>query len=309
MDVGDGEVCPACGTPADGDPWCSSCGLELTGSEAQQFRSLAGQLAAAEESSTEPGAGVITWPRNCRISSGRGRSTSRRPRPPRPHRRGHRPRRREGRVERRAGTQLLALDRSDTARAVGAGVHGGRVDASRSGRPRRVAGRDHDCLRVRCHRIGERLPATSGALTGLTIALALIDWQIVRRAGVAPGVSGTAWWSIGTAVVSAAAVALGRVASPVPARRAVAVLAPVSALLAVAASSTSAWNAALGLSAVAALLVAVERVLDGRVADPVVHALIRIEAGASWIVGAAFVVVAAVEPTVSSRRSRRPRSW
>ena len=141
-----------------------------------------------------------------------------------------------------------------------------------------------------------RLPATSGALTGLSIALALVDWQIGRRAGVAPGLSGAAWWAIGTATIAAASLALGRVAAPVPAHRVVAVLAPASAVLALASSASAAWSAALGLSLLAAALVTASDGLRRRGVDPVVPGLLRIEAGTSWWIGAGFAVVAAFGP-------------
>ena len=102
----------------------------------------------------------------------------------------------------------------------------------------------------------DRLPATSGALTGLAIALALIDWQIVRRAGAAPGLSTTAWWAIGTGVVGAVSVGLGRIAARTTAQRAVAVLLPTSAVLAIAAGASSTSSGALGLSLLAAALAA-----------------------------------------------------
>ena len=299
--MGEGVACPACGTPAVGDPWCGSCGLELSGSEAQHFRSLAAQLAAAEgeldgvrrrRDLLAAELSSLQWSRQI-IAQPPAASAP--PLAPAAWPPAARPKA-EWNVERVrnvllwTGATLLAL--SALAFTAVAWTHLGPV-----GRAVLLV-----VITIVCAfgavAARDRLPATSGALTGLTIALALIDWQIVRRAGIAPGVSGTAWWSIGTAVVSAASLALGRVASPVPARRAVAVLAPVSALLAVASSSTSSWNAALGLSALAALLVGVDRMLDGRVADPVVRALVRIEAGASWIVGAVLVVAAAVEPTV-----------
>src|SRR5262245_15599266 len=38
-----------------------------------------------------------------------------------------------------------------------------------------------------------RLRATSEALTGLAVLLALIDWYALRRAGVAPGTSAATW--------------------------------------------------------------------------------------------------------------------
>jgi len=141
-----------------------------------------------------------------------------------------------------------------------------------------------------------RLPATSGALTGLSIALALVDWQIARRAGVASGLSSPTWWAIGTAAVAAASLGLGRVAVPIPAHRAVAVLAPASAVLALTSSVKSDCGVALGLSAIAAALVGVERVTIDHVLDRVVRALLHVEAAIGWMVGALIVVVAASEP-------------
>jgi len=141
-----------------------------------------------------------------------------------------------------------------------------------------------------------RLPATSGALTGLSIALALIDWQIGRRAGVASGLSGPMWWAIGTATVAVASVGLGRIAAPTPAYRAVALLAPASAVLALTSSVGSAWGVALGISAIVATLVSFERVTSDRVLDPVVRAIVHIETGIGWTVGVVIVVLAASEP-------------
>ena len=48
MGVGDHEQCPACGAAVTGDAWCGSCGLDQHGGEADELRSLAAQLAAAE---------------------------------------------------------------------------------------------------------------------------------------------------------------------------------------------------------------------------------------------------------------------
>ena len=296
MDVGDGEVCPACGTVADGDPWCSSCGLELTGTEAEQLRSLAGQLAAAEgdlEGARRRRDHLATQLSNLRFA----RQVNVPPVSPPVPAPGWPPAAREKaewNVERVrnvllwTGAALLAL--SALAFTAVAWTHLGP-----GGRAALLVAITIVCA-FGAIASARRLPATSGALTGLTIALALVDWQIGRRAGVAPGVSGTAWWSIGTALVSVLSMALGRVASPVPARRGGRGARAGVGVRAVAATSTSAWHGALGLSVLAALLVAVDRLLDGRVDDPVVHALLRIEAVASWALGALVVVGAAAEP-------------
>ena len=142
-----------------------------------------------------------------------------------------------------------------------------------------------------------RLPATAGAFTGLTIALALIDWQVARRAGAAPALSTTAWWAIGTAVVAALSAVLGRIASPVPAHRAIAVLVPGSAVLTVAAIANAAWSGALGLAMIAAALVAADQVLGSRIVDPVVRATLRASAGVVWVVGAVLALGAALAPS------------
>src|SRR6266545_4081082 len=55
-----------------------------------------------------------------------------------------------------------------------------------------------------------RLPATAEALGGLALALGLVDWYAVRRAGVAPGWSPTAWWALGTGAGAAVAAASAR---------------------------------------------------------------------------------------------------
>jgi hypothetical protein len=99
-----------------------------------------------------------------------------------------------------------------------------------------------------------RLPATAEALSGLTLALVLVDWYAARRAGVAGGWSDSAWWALGTATGAAVAAAAGRwlwVQRPLAA-----VLAQGSAVLVVATITDLAWTAGVGLALVAAAGVA-----------------------------------------------------
>ena len=236
MVFGAHDECPACGTPVAGDGWCGICGLELGGSEADALRSLAAELAAAEAELN------VVWARRDALAK---QLASRRwergmhaatvgPRPrPEPLRRSTDAGAAETGVERRAGARRVPLDGGNVARARRRWLSPrsrGRIWGRPAGR--RCSSRSPSSPRRARPRRDSRLPATSGALTGLAIALALIDWQVARRAGAARGLSGAEWWAIGTAVVAAASLALGRVAAPKPAHRAVAVLAPTSAVLA-----------------------------------------------------------------------------
>src|SRR5215211_1865956 len=106
-----------------------------------------------------------------------------------------------------------------------------------------------------------RLPATAEALSGLTLALVLVDWYAARRAGVAGGWSDSAWWALGTASSAAVAAVAGRwlwVQRPLAA-----VLAQGSAVLVVATITDLAWTAGVGLALVAAAGVAAATTLAG----------------------------------------------
>jgi hypothetical protein len=106
-----------------------------------------------------------------------------------------------------------------------------------------------------------RLPATAEALSGLTLALVLVDWYAARRAGVAGGWSDSAWWALGTATGAAVAAVAGHwlwVQRPLAA-----VLAQGSAVLVVATITDLAWTAGVGLALVAAAGVAAATTLAG----------------------------------------------
>jgi hypothetical protein len=106
-----------------------------------------------------------------------------------------------------------------------------------------------------------RLPATADALGGLALALVLVDWYALRRAGVAEGWSVTAWWALGTALDAAIAAVATRWL-PVQ-RLSAAVLAQASAVLAVATVAEAPWTVGVGLALVAAASAAVGARLAG----------------------------------------------
>jgi len=91
-----------------------------------------------------------------------------------------------------------------------------------------------------------RLPATAEALGGLALALALVDWYAVRRAGVAGGWPATAWWALGTGAGAAAAAGAGRWLAWQ--RLAAVLLAQVSAVLVVATVADAPWTVGGGLA-------------------------------------------------------------
>ncbi len=300
------ENCPGCGTPVEGDPWCAACGLELGGSEADAIRALAARLVALDtqvnalltqrEALSTQREALSTQLMNARLSRRpnlppipdpvpASRPAPFAPPPVRPPA--------EWTVERVrnfllwAGAALLAL--SALAFTAVAWTHLGPVGRATL----LVAFTVVAAFGASGSR--QHLPATSGALTGLTIALSLVDWQIARRAGVTSDLSGATSWAIGTAVVTLLAYGLSRVASQTPARRAIAMLAPASAVLGLASSTGAPWSIALGLSLLAAALVACNRAIGARAIDPVIGRILAVEATMSWIFGAMFALVAAFE--------------
>jgi hypothetical protein len=301
MAASDHEACPACGAGTDAERWCGVCGLDLRGDVAGGLRDLASRLAATEMElrsiAARRDALVIElaqrrWESDRRAAAPTTAAADALPefRPfVRPGGTRTRP---EWGVERVrnlllwTGATLLAL--SALAFTAVAWSHLGP-----GGRAALLMGFTVMSA-VTASALRRRLPATAGAFTGLTIALALVDWQVVRRAGVAPGISGAAWWAIGTGVVGGLSAGLGRVAAPVPACRAVALLLPASALLVVAANANAAWSVALELALLSAAVVAVDRPLASRLTDPVIHATLGVAAAAMWIIGALFALGAAV---------------
>ncbi len=300
MTGSDHDACPACGAGTRTEQWCGVCGLDLRSETAGGLRSLTGRLAA-----TEVELASVAARRDALASelAQRRWESDRRAPMPAPDIPAFRPFARPGAgtntaewgVERVrnlllwTGATLLAL--SALAFTAVAWTHlgpGGRAALL-------IAFTVVSAVMASALR--SRLPATAGAFTGLTIALALIDWQVVRRAGVAPGMSTKAWWATGTAVVSGLSAGLGRIAAPVPARRAIALLLPVSAVLAIAANASASWSVALSLAVLAAAMVAALHFVTPRSDDQVVAATLRLGAGAVWFGGALYALDAAIEPT------------
>jgi hypothetical protein len=95
-----------------------------------------------------------------------------------------------------------------------------------------------------------RLPATAEALGLLALALLLVDWYAVRRAGVGGDWPETTWWALGTGAAAALAAVAGRhLPLQLPAAAA---LAQISALLVAAGVADTPWTFATGLALVAA---------------------------------------------------------
>lgn len=95
-----------------------------------------------------------------------------------------------------------------------------------------------------------RLPATGEALAGLALALLLVDWYAVRRAGLADGWSATSWWALGTGAGAASAAGAARWLRVQ--RVAAVALAQVSAALTVLVVAEAPWTVGVGLGLVAA---------------------------------------------------------
>jgi hypothetical protein len=136
-----------------------------------------------------------------------------------------------------------------------------------------------------------RLPASAEAFTGLSIALALVDWRALDRAGVSGSLSASAWWSIGAAVVAPFAYGLGRVVGARFGRVAAAFILPVSFELMVATAAGAAWSGALGMAFVSAACVGAIRVVQ----HDDEQAMFGVHAVGTWIVGASVAAVAVVQ--------------
>jgi hypothetical protein len=91
-----------------------------------------------------------------------------------------------------------------------------------------------------------RLPVTAEAFGGLALALALVDWFAVRRAGVAGSWSATAWWTLGTGAGAAVAAGAGRWLAWQ--RLAAVLLAQAAAVLVVATVADAPWTVGAGLA-------------------------------------------------------------
>jgi hypothetical protein len=127
-----------------------------------------------------------------------------------------------------------------------------------------------------------RLPATAEALGLLALALLLVDWYAVRRAGVGGDWPAATWWALGTAAAAALAAMAGRhLPLQLPAAAA---LAQISALLVAAGVADTPWTLATGLALVAAAATAAAGLAAGTAW--------RRAAAAFWVGGAVLELVA-----------------
>lgn len=136
------------------------------------------------------------------------------------------------------------------------------------------------------YRLLKRLPATAEALGGLTLALFLVDWFVLRKGGVGAGLSAETWWATGTGMAAGLSVAV----APWLRLQAVAaaVLVQVSAVLVVTGLEAD-WTVALGLALTAAPLAAVAgRLCRKRALTP---AAVVLACGSSLMGLAALMVV------------------
>jgi hypothetical protein len=54
-----------------------------------------------------------------------------------------------------------------------------------------------------------RLPATAEALAGVSLGLCVVDWALLRHAGIGSGVALETWWALGSVLLTAVAFGLG----------------------------------------------------------------------------------------------------
>ena len=211
--------CPACGATFETAEFCSWCGLAQAGPEATELRELLGRLAAIDRdlyARSRERDELVTQIDAKRFHATRGVAVARPAAvvaPPAPAPRPAPPRLAPAPVEWNAdrvrtvllwvGAALLAASAlTFTAVAWSRLGDGGRAAllVAFTGVATTIA------IAVR-----KRLPATAEAFTALTIALAMIDWLALRRAGVASAMSAEAWWAIGSAVIGLLSLALGEV--------------------------------------------------------------------------------------------------
>ena len=194
--------CPACGTRIAGAATCHTCGLVIGGSEDRDLRALQASVASIDsrlralEVQKRELIGELErmiWTRRREMSPPADVAAPSLFRSSMPETRHELDTEQVRNVLLGLGTTLLALAAlaftavawtqfGDGGRAVLlAGATGLAVGLSVIVRP--------------------RLRATSEALTGLAILLALIDWFALRRAGVGAGLSLPTWWAAGAFVV------------------------------------------------------------------------------------------------------------
>ena len=235
--------CPRCLRPVGESARCPRCGLQQLGADAARLRVVVHRLYEVGERqralAAEAASLQLEQSRLLQVlASGTAPQAGPRPRPPREWR----PETVRG-VLLWLGSMLVAL-----AALIFAVVAWIRLDDA--GRAGLLAGATLVAAAGAATAHRRRLPATGEALGGLALALVLVDWYALRRAGVADDWSATAWWALGTAV--GAAIAAGAARWLPLQRLAAAVLAEASAVLAVATIAHAPWTVGVGLALLAA---------------------------------------------------------
>jgi hypothetical protein len=290
--------CPGCGAANDAgaDAFCPWCGLDLLGPEAIELRRLAGQLGELDRQLWDLDA------RRRRLAAELGRrqlAASRATVPPRasgsePAWRGPREstpwKSSEWSVDRVrslllwVGAALLAASALTFTAVAWAHLGDG-------GRALLLVG--VTALSVgSALGLSRRLPATAEAFTALSIALALIDLLALRRAGMAAGMSATAWWAVGSLTVSIFAFALGIAVGKRTSRVAIALLVPLSLELTVATDAGAVWSFALGFALIAGVAALAWRLLQGRAEESPARVALMAHAIATWSAAAILVLIA-----------------
>lgn len=298
-------LCPACGTPNDAEPYvCPACRLDLRSAEADEFRALIGRLGELDRELWETGqrrqeAAAELGQRRWAVTSGAQWTQPWAAAPSSgswphafPSSRGA-PAAPEWSVDRVrsillwVGAALLTV--SALTFTTVAWTHldnGGRALLLAAVTALCVGG----ALALR-----RRLPATAEAFTALSIALAVIDWQALRRAGVTAGISATASWAVGSLVVSAFAFALGDAVGKRVTHVANAILVPLAVVLAVSTMAGAAWSFALGYALIAGGVAYLRQWLRGRVDDRFVRFVLMAYTVVLWWLAMILALVAAVQ--------------
>jgi hypothetical protein len=281
------DYCPACGSRIEGEEFCSWCGLEQAGADAEELRALMSRLAAIDTELY-----VRSRDRDDVANQLAAKRYALVPAPPvSPAVVAVAPPRQEWSVDRVrsvllwVGATLLAVS-ALTFTAV-AWSH-----LSDGGRATLLFAFTGVALLLALATRG-RLPATAEAFTALSVALGLVDWYAIRRAGFGLGISTTGWWAFGSVILGLLAFALGEVTAPNVGRRAAALLIPVGAVLTIAVSASAPWSVGLGLALLAGALTFVRTLLPD---DWVLRELVGAEAIAVWIAGAVATAIAASQP-------------
>src|SRR6266511_890996 len=283
--------CPRCMRPTGEAARCPSCGLAQLGADADRLRVVVWRLheIGERQRALEEEAAPLRL-EQVRLLQVLGRDSARRPRGVRAQ---WRPEVVRG-VLLWLGSILLAL--AAVSFAVVACLNLG--DAGRAGL---LAGTT--LVVAACAAAARRpLPATGEALGGLAMALVLVDWYALRRAGVAAGWSPAAWWALGSAVAAAIAGVAARWLRVQ--RLSAAVLVQASAVLVDTTVAEASWTIGVGLALVAAASVLAGAMLARKPAER--HVAIVFGVGSGLLEVAALGLVFASPPIQDAASAAGP---